>query len=115
MAPVLVSLLTSLWGCTPPPVYNQITKIIIHTQTAGGTNKKELTGDALDRAAKCMYQTEEIGQAASNPDLLQAVILLQVEDRNGDRMFEFYTNENFKGNKGKYYRNNCIYGIIRGS
>ena len=114
MAPLLVSLVTTLWGCTPPPVYNGITEVIVHTQTAGGTNKEELAGDKLARAKRCLYGTEEIDQVQSKQELLQAVILMQVKDRLGDRMFEFYTTENFKGNKGKYYRNNCIYGIIRG-
>jgi hypothetical protein len=115
MATLLVSLLTALWGCAPPPVYDQISGIIVHTQTADGTDKRELSGDTLARAARCLASTEEISQAQSNPELIEAVILLQVKDRFGDRMFEFYTTENFKGNKGKYYKNNCIYTVIRGS
>ena len=114
MAPLLLSLVTTLWGCTPPPVYNGITEVIVHTQTAGGTHKEELAADKLNRAKRCLSDTEEIAQGTEDRDLLQAVILMQVKDRVGDRMFEFYTTENFKGNKGKYYRNSCIYSIIRG-
>jgi hypothetical protein len=113
MVPLLVAALASLIGCTSSPVYNTISGVIVHSQTPGGTSKDELSGDRLDKARNCLYQTEEISNNESKSDLLQEILLIQVKDRYGDRMFEFYTDENFKGNKGKYYRSRCMYKVIK--
>lgn len=113
MVPVLVAALASAVGCTTSPVYNSITGVIVHTQTPGGTSKDELAGDRLEKAKSCLYQTVEIQNSDSKPDLLQEILLIQVKDRYGDRMFEFYTDENFKGNKGKYYRSTCMFKVIK--
>jgi hypothetical protein len=114
MSTLVLAILTSLSGCTSPPVYNGIANITVHTQDSRGTKQEELSGDRLDKARACLYRTEEVGQDEASAELLQSIIMIQVKDRLGDRMFELYTNENFKGNKGKYYRNSCIYSIIRG-
>ena len=114
MVTLLICLWTVLVGCNKPPVYQNITSVTVHTQTGmSGVTKNELAGEELQEAVECLYQTEEIREQDSSAELLQAIILLQVTDRLGNRMFELYTNKNFKGNKGKYYRNNCIYGLIR--
>jgi hypothetical protein len=109
MVPVLVAWL----GCTTSPTYNSISTVIVHSQTPGGTSKDELSGERLEKAKNCLYQTQEIDNSESKPELLQEILLIQVKDRYGDRMFEFYTDENFKGNKGKYYRSSCMYKIIK--
>lgn len=111
MVTLLVSL--GLWGCTQPPVYNGITEVIVHKQTAGGTNKETLEGERFDKATRCLYTTTEIPADQSKQELLQEILLIQVKDRLGDRMFEFYTDVNLKGNKGKYYYNDCIYRVIK--
>jgi hypothetical protein len=113
MSTLVLAILTALTGCSKPPVYNGIASITVHTQDARGTSQVELTGEKLDKARKCLMRTEEITQDEGSSELLQSIIMIQVKDRIGDRMFELYTNENFKGNKGKYYRNPCIYTIIR--
>lgn len=113
MVPLLVASLASLVGCTASPVYNTIDGVTVHSQTPGGTSKDELTGERLEQARQCLDTTEEIPNSESKEDLLQEILLVQVKDRYGDRMFEFYTDENFKGNKGKYYRNRCMYKIIK--
>jgi len=113
MIPLLVATLASLVGCTASPVYNTISGVTVQSQTTGGTAKDELTGERLEKAKACLYRTEEIQNSESKSELLQEILLIQVKDRYGDRVFEFYTDENFKGNKGKYYRNNCMYRIIK--
>ena len=113
MVPLLVATLASMVGCTTSPVYNTISGVTVHSQTPGGTSKDELTGDRLEQARECLYKTEEIQNSESKQDLLQEILLVQVKDRYGDRMFEFYTDENFKGNKGKYYRSTCMYKVIK--
>ncbi|MBX2802119.1 MAG: hypothetical protein KTR31_30845 [Myxococcales bacterium] len=113
VASLLLAASTLFSGCTKPPVYQAISGVIVHHQTASGTTKNELTGDQLEKAVGCLYSTTEIPEEQSKEELLQAIILLQVKDRLGDRMFELYTTHNFKGNKGKYYKNECIYSIIR--
>jgi hypothetical protein len=109
-----LGLLPALWtGCTSPPVFTQITEVVVKTQGPGGTSSEPLTGERLDRARHCLYATEEIKKEDSKKEPLQEILLLQVKDRFADRVFEFYTNENLKGNKGKYYRNRCMFGIIK--
>ena len=111
----MVALLVSvgLMACTTPPVFNGVAEVIIHTQTAKGTEKQTLEGERLANAERCLYPTTEIPASEAKAELIQEVILVQVKDRLGDRMFEFYTDENFSGNKGKHYRNNCLYRILK--
>lgn len=116
MAASFVPLLVAFFaGCTKPPVYSGITSVVVHHQTTQGTAKQQLRGEDLERAVACLERTTEVSfdseQSAEEP--LQAIILLQVVDRNGDRMFELLTGSVFKGNKGKYYRNDCILPLVR--
>ncbi|MEZ4238316.1 MAG: hypothetical protein R3F59_19620 [Myxococcota bacterium] len=105
----------ALWtGCTSAPVFNQITDVTVQTQGPGGIARQALEGEKLERATRCLYRTEEIRNEESKKDPLQEILLIQVKDRYADRVFEFYTDENMKGNKGKYYRNGCIFQIIKG-
>jgi hypothetical protein len=100
-------------GCSAAPVFNTITEVVVHLQTPGGTSKETLTGDKLEQSKSCLYQTEEIDREESKSELLQEIVLIEVKDRYGDRMFEFYTDENLKGNKGKYYRNKCMWRLLK--
>jgi hypothetical protein len=111
----MVSLLLSagLWGCTEQPVFNGIGEITIHVQTANGVKKEPLDGERLDRATECLYTTTEIPASQAKTEVIQEVILLEIKDRLGDRMFEFYTDQNFKGGKGKTYKNTCMYRILK--
>lgn len=113
-APFLLSLFALFGGCTKPPVYSGITQVVLHHQTAQGTARTALEGEHLARAVQCLDRTTEVSfDEESTEEPLQAIYLLQVVDRNGDRMFELLTDTTFKGNKGKYYRNNCILPIVR--
>jgi hypothetical protein len=99
--------------CTSAPVYSNITEVVVRLQTPSGTSKETLAGDKLEKAKNCLYDTTEISREESKTELLQEIVLIEVKDRLGDRMFEFYTDENFKGNKGKYYRNRCMYRLLK--
>ena len=99
-------------ACSAPPIFTEVASVTVITQTPGGTSKADLEGEALAKAKDCLYRTEEIEQSESKAELLQEILLLEVKDRLGDRMFEMYTDENLKGNK-KYYRNTCIHKVIR--
>jgi len=110
---VLAAALTLLTGCGESATYQGISGVTIHHQTAGGTSRKELKGDKLAEASACLYSTRTIPQEESSKELLATIYLIEVKDRLGDRMFEMYTDRNFKGNKGKYYENRCIYRIIQ--
>ena len=103
----------ALSGCVTPPVFNGNAEIIVHKQTTAGTHKEKLEGDKLAKARNCLYSTTEVTAADSKQELLQEILILQVKDRVGDRMFELYTDENLKGNKGQYFKNTCVYRIIR--
>ncbi len=107
--------LSLLFGCTEAPVYKNITGVTIHTQTAAGTSRRPVEGKKLTDAARCLYGTENIDESEASDELLGSIYILEVKDQFGDRMFELFTNENLKGNKGRYYRNTCIYGILQES
>jgi hypothetical protein len=106
---------SALTACVSPPVFNGIEEVIVHKQTAAGTHKEKLEGEKFQKASNCLYSTTEVTAADSKQELLQEILILQVKDRLGDRMFELYTDENLKGNKGQYFRNSCVYKIIRGA
>jgi hypothetical protein len=108
-----VTWLTSGLGCTAPPVFNTISTVTVSVQTPGGTSRQVLEGERLENARQCLSETEEIPFDQAKTEMIQDILLIQVKDRYGDRVFEFFTDENFKGNKGKYYRNRCMYRIIK--
>ncbi len=111
---VLFVALTMLLGCTEAPVYQDITGVTIHTQTAAGTARKPLEGKKLQEAVRCLYSTTNIEESQASEDLLGSIYILEVKDKFGDRMFELYTDRNLKGNKGRYYENTCIYSVLEG-
>lgn len=111
---LLTTALMLMLGCSQAPTFQGIRGVTIHHQTAGGTSKQVLGADDLHTAIQCLYTTTEIDQAESDDQLLQTIYLVEVSDRLGDRMFELYSMQNMKGNKGKYYQNRCIYKIIKG-
>ena len=106
--------LTLLAACTTPPVFDGISGVTVIEQTEMGTSKRDLKGEDLDKARSCLYGTEEIPQEEAKNELLQEILMLDVKDRTADRTFELYTDENFHGSK-KYYRNRCIFKIIKQS
>lgn len=112
-AALSLGLLQGMGGCASPPVFTQISEIVVQTQGPSGISRQPLTGEKLERAKNCLYDTEEIRAEATKAEPLQEILLLQVKDRHADRVFEFVTDENLKGNKGKYYRNRCVFGIIK--
>jgi hypothetical protein len=106
--------LGSLEGCATPPLFLGITEITLNTQTATGIHKVVVDGAKLKDAATCLEtQTVEIAPEEQSQDVLQEILLMGVKDRLGDRMFELTTTHNFSGNKGKFYRNECIYRILK--
>lgn len=110
LLPILVPLLQT--GCSTPPLFNQISSITVHNQTARGTHRQAIEGEDLASAAACLGQSQELESDPGAGDLLRSVILLEIEDRNGHRMFELYSSKNMKGNGGSYYFNDCIHAIV---
>lgn len=110
----LTTALSMMLGCSVAPVYQDISAVTIHTQTSAGTARRELSGKKLEAAARCLYSTTVTERTdESEEDLLGSIFILEVKDRLGDRMFELYATEYMKGNKGKFYRNDCIYEILQ--
>lgn len=105
-------LLASLAGCATGPVFVDIKEVIVHTQTPGGTRDMPLEKDMLQEAINCLMTTQEIPQTDVKSDVIQEIVLVQVKDRLGDRMFEFTTTENFSA-RGKFYKNDCMYMLIK--
>lgn len=100
-------------GCASPPVFDTITTVTVRSQSPGGLETRALEGSQLEDARACLQETVEISFDVVKKEVIQDILMIQIKDRLGDRMFEFFTDENFKGNKGKYYRNRCLYRIIK--
>ena len=99
-------------GCASGPIFQNIESITVHRQDSKGTRKEKLTGKELDQVASCLYRTKIIPDEDANEPLLGSVLLMEVKDGQANRMFELFTQENFKGNKGKTYSNRCLYSLI---
>ena len=68
--------------------------------------------DALSSRITTMNTSSQIDEDEGK-ELLQSTYLIQVKDSAGERSFELYTASNLKGNKGKYYSNDCIYALVQ--
>lgn len=108
---MLAGLLFSL-GCSEPPVFSGISAVTVIPQGPSGTTPVALQGEELAAAQACLEQTVEVTNEQLSPDPIQEILLIQVRDRRGDRLFELFTAENFKGNK-RYYKNTCLYRLLR--
>lgn len=105
-------LLGSLLGCGEQKAFNGITSVQVRQIGSEGLQEQYYEGEELNRLTACLYKSEEIPKDEGK-QLLQSTYLIQVKDKNGERSFELYTESNMKGNKGKYYKNTCIYGLVR--
>lgn len=111
--PVFATLL-SLGGCLPEgPLFAGITKVKAKQVTVDGTKTVDFGDVIIRKVANCLYQSVEVSSGDAAENLLPEVYLVDVTDNAGTRTFELYTRENLKGNKGKYYRNRCLYGLIQ--
>lgn len=103
-----------LTACTSGPTFSNIQSVKVTRVGSGGLQTIELDATHMRRAIDCLYATQEVRADASDGTmLLQDVYLLEIQDAAGIRSFELYTARHLKGNKGKYYANNCLYDLIR--
>lgn len=105
-------LLAGTLGCGEQKTFNGISDVQVRQISAEGLQERTFEGEELNRLKNCLYKSQEIAKDEGK-QLLQSTYLIQVIDRNGERSFELYTESNMKGNKGKYYRNNCVYELVR--
>lgn len=104
-----------LAACSSGPTFSNIQSVKVTRVGGDGLQTVELDATHMRRALDCLYTTVEVGSNdADGTMLLQDVYLLEVQDAAGIRSFELYTARHLKGNKGKYYRNGCLYDIIAG-
>ncbi len=108
-----VVLVAFLAGCTGGgPAFKDVTKVSVRHIASRGLTERDFSARELDSVSKCLYQTETIDASEAQQELLPTTYLVEVTDKGGMRSFELYTKTNLKGNKGQYYRNNCIHGLI---
>ncbi len=106
-------LMAVLTGCATAPVFDSISEVILQTQGPAGIQEDRLEGERLAQAVSCLVTTEEITEdQVKREAMITEILLLRVKDRRGDRMFEVTTTENFSG-RGKFYRNACMYKILK--
>ena len=109
---LITTILMLLAGCDAGAPFTEIQQISIRHIGANGLVKRDLDSDELARAQTCLVtQTRLIEPEAALTELLPTTYLIEVKDKGGIRSFELYTQENLKGNKGRYYQNGCIFSF----
>lgn len=111
---LLSALFATLVACGSGPVFNGISTVKVrHIGMSAGLSETKLDAKKQAELINCLYNTTEVEEADTLRELLQTTYLLEISDGQGDRSFELYTQQNLKGNKGKYYVNTCVYPLIR--
>lgn len=109
---ILPTILLMAIGCIEGPPFTEIQDISIRHIGANGLVKRDLDAKELSRAQACLIQkTREIKPEAALQELLPTTYLIEVTEKTEIRSFELYTQQNLKGNKGRYYHNPCIYAF----
>lgn len=106
-------LLLGATACSNAAPFNGISSVTVRHIGEGGLKNKEFTAAEMQQLVGCLYTTVEIEEAMTKQELLQTTYLIEISDGLGDRSFELYTDENMKGNKGKYYVNRCMHDLIK--
>lgn len=109
---LLAAGLAVLTACGEPPPFAGITSVKVRHIGESGLKETVFEGKKQQAIQACLYSSVEVPEEATLRDLLQTTYLIEVSDSNGDRSFELYTQKNLKGNKGRYYVNDCIYKMI---
>lgn len=112
---LLAGALVALTACADNAPFQGISAVKVRHHGAAGLNEKALDDRAQKALIECLYRSVEVTEEQTLRDLLQTTYLIEVSDAHGDRSFELYTRQNLKGNKGKYYVNDCVYGIVHKS
>ncbi len=101
-------------ACQPTgPVFRDVTKTTVkHIGSRGLTERTFSSREGL-AVAECLATTKQIDAEPQDLELLPTTYLIEVHDREGVRSFELYTKTHLKGNKGKYFTNNCLFGHIQ--
>ena len=102
----------ALVGCGSDQVFTSINSVKVQRIGPNGLEEKFFEGQDAVKLKNCLYKSAEIPEDEGK-ELLQATFLIQVKDNAGERSFELYTASNLKGNKGKYYSNDCIYALVQ--
>lgn len=114
MTTVLLTLGLLLTGCQQGPTFLNIESVKVQRVGSDGLHGVELSITEQRKLVECLYGTREVNPAnAEDEILLQDVYLVEIKDKAGIRSFELYTANHLKGNKGKYYRNGCLYPLIK--
>lgn len=72
-----------------------------------------LQGERLRAVAGCLEaHTTEVDPREQPGEPVSDVVLVGVVDRHGARMFELTTPRAFAGNKGRFYRNDCLWDLL---
>ncbi|MFT4624833.1 MAG: hypothetical protein ACI8PZ_003496 [Myxococcota bacterium] len=110
-AAVTAALLTT--ACSGEgPVFRNVTKTNVKHVGSRGLTERTFTAREGTTVAECLYTTKGIAADQASDELLPTTYLVEVHDNQGVRSFELYTATNLKGNKGKYFVNNCLHDLI---
>jgi predicted ATPase len=107
------AMLLGATACTSKATFQGISSVKVRHIGEGGLKDKVFKEAAMEELIACLYTTTEVTEEETKRELLQTTYLIEISDNLGDRSFELYTDENIKGNKGKYYVNTCIHELIK--
>lgn len=107
--------LWSLLGCVAQsgPSLEQARGLTVRQVTEHGLKSLDITREQRDSMIRCMRSTRQASAAPTSPDALYEPYLVEVQMPGGSMTFELYTPSDLKGNKGKHYRNGCLYDLLR--
>jgi len=107
--------LWSLLGCVTQSglPLEQAQGLTVRQVTEHGLRSLDITRQQRDSMTRCVRATRAASAGPSSPDVLYEPYLLEVQLPTGGLTFELYTPSDLKGNKGKHYRNGCMYDLLR--
>lgn len=110
---LLASGLTLTVGCKSDVTFQGIENVKVRHIGPNGLTEKEFTDREKEELKKCLYTSRQVQEKETLRELLPTTYLIEVSDNLGDRSFELYTAKNLTGNKGQYFVNDCIHGLIQ--
>jgi hypothetical protein len=90
------------------PIFADVTGIVLHRQGTDGDVIRDVLEDRrLEEAVECLELTRELGEQFEEPPL-EEVVLVEIADRYGDRMFQPYSAHLVAGNRRRHYWSPCL-------
>lgn len=91
-------------------LFAEVSEVVVFQQQPEGVARYDLDGERLREAIECLGQTRELRVAPEEPPL-DPIVLVEVVDRFGDRMFEPLSEHVIIGDRHRRYWSPCLASI----